>query len=98
VIKEILRVSAIVSSRLPLVPREDLVFREWVIPSGTPVGMNPRNILQDEKFFPEPTEFKPERWLIASEDGDAVSLKRKRELEKYFVAFGKGGRMCLGMG
>lgn len=60
--------------------------------------MNPRSILQDDGFFQEPMVFRPERWLVAEGDGEATTLKRKRELEKYFVAFGKGGRMCLGQG
>lgn len=35
VIKETLRITAIVSSRLPLVsPKEDLRYGEWVIPAG----------------------------------------------------------------
>jgi cytochrome P450 len=54
--------------------------------------MNPRSILQNSSVFPSPTAFRPERWLG---EGD---MQRKRELERFFVAFGKGGRMCLGMG
>jgi cytochrome P450 len=57
--------------------------------------MNPRSILQNDDVFPQPTQFLPERWLVSSEEGD---MKKKRELERFFVAFGKGGRMCLGMG
>jgi cytochrome P450 len=60
--------------------------------------MNPRSILQNDSVFPNPTEFRPERWLVSSGEGDASSMQRKRELERFFVAFGKGGRMCLGMG
>lgn len=37
-------------------------------------------------IFPEPTEFRPERWLQGG-----------KKLDKYLVSFGKGTRQCLGM-
>jgi cytochrome P450 len=40
-----------------------------------------------ECVFPEPFAFDPERWL-----GDAG-----RERRKFQMAFGKGGRKCLGI-
>jgi cytochrome P450 len=60
--------------------------------------MNPRSILQNNDVFPEPTEFRPERWLVPTGGDEGAGMKRKLELERFFVAFGKGGRMCLGMG
>lgn len=38
--KETLRVSAIVSSRLPLMPREELLFHDWNIPANVSVQLN----------------------------------------------------------
>jgi len=43
----------------------------------------------NEKIFPEPSKFRPERWL---KEG-----KYNRALEKYLVNFGKGTRQCVGM-
>lgn len=40
VIKETLRVSAIVSSRLPLMPREELLFHDWNIPANVSIQLN----------------------------------------------------------
>ena len=38
--------------------------------------------------FPEPTVFRPERWLEAENAG--------QRLDKYLVSFGRGTRQCLG--
>jgi len=45
----------------------------------------------DEKIYPKPKEFIPERWLDDPKAPDGKSLDR------YFVAFGKGPRLCLGI-
>jgi cytochrome P450 len=73
---------------------EDLHYRsrdgkvEWVIPRGTPISMTPILQQRNEELFPNPDEFKPERWLV---DG-----KPNYALQKYLMAFGKGSRSCLG--
>ena len=46
--------------------------------------------MHDEKTFPEPEEFIPERWL--NEDGSLRSEMRDAEL----AAFGFGRRICPG--
>lgn len=45
---------------------------------------------QDPKYFPNPQEFDPERWSKAS-------TEELRRMEKAFVPFGKGSRICVGM-
>ncbi|MCJ1440789.1 MAG: hypothetical protein MMC23_001275 [Stictis urceolatum] len=90
VIKESLRITALVTSRLPLVsPNEALVYANWVIPPGTPVSMTLRDVLLDPQIFEEPHSFKPERWLQESPD-----LKR---ISKGYLPFGRGSRMCIGL-
>lgn len=39
-------------------------------------------------IFPDPDKFDPQRWM---DPGEA------RRLDKYFTAFSKGNRMCIGM-
>jgi cytochrome P450 len=56
----------------------------------TPVGMTAVLVHENETIFPEPMEFKPERWLEKRPDGAPP-------LDRYLVAFGKGSRQCLGM-
>jgi cytochrome P450 len=42
----------------------------------------------NEDYFPDATKFDPDRWT------DPVKAKR---LEKAYVPFGKGQRMCVGI-
>ncbi|OJJ70073.1 hypothetical protein ASPBRDRAFT_181675 [Aspergillus brasiliensis CBS 101740] len=87
IIKESLRLTGLVTSRLPLVsPDQPLTYRDWVIPAGTPVSMTLRDVLLDPKIFDDPCEFRPQRWLDPTPD-----------MEHAYVAFGRGSRMCVGM-
>jgi len=45
---------------------------------------------QDSEYFPDPQNFDPERWSKASPEA-------LRKMEKAFVPFGKGSRICVGM-
>lgn len=94
VIKEGVRMAGGMLSRLPRISDQDILYKQWVIPAGTPVSMTPHLVLIDEHIFPEPRTFRPERWL----DADAVAEGRTTSrLDKYIVAFGKGSRNCIGM-
>ena len=58
-------------------------------PSQTPVSMTISRILMDPSIYHDPYEFQPERWLGSPAD--------QARLAKYFVPFGRGARMCVGM-
>jgi len=89
VVLEGFRMSYGVTCRLPRVsPDEPLLFHEWVIPAGTPVSMTSVFMHDNPALFPEPTVFRPERWLEEN---------AKERLSRYLVNFSKGTRMCLGM-
>lgn len=91
-IKEGIRLSTGVSVRLPRVsPEKPIEYRDWVIPPGTPVSMTTLDVLRDEAVFPYARSFIPERWLENAKTKDGDSLSR------YFVPFGKGTRMCIGV-
>jgi cytochrome P450 len=66
-------------------PDAELRYGDWVIPRNTPVSMTTYDILMNERIFPEPEAFRPQRWI------------GRPELERYFVPFGKGSRQCLGI-
>ncbi|KAN0093577.1 cytochrome P450 [Hyaloscypha variabilis] len=90
VISEGLRISIGVTARLPRIATDEILkYKEWVIPFRTPVSESGYFILMNETIFPEPSKFRPERWLKDS--------KYNRSLEKYLVNFGKGTRQCVGM-
>ena len=95
VVKEAIRHGIGTGSRLARIPTDETLVcadpdtgRCIDIPPGTHISMSPYKTLMDDKLFPEPTAFVPERWL-----GDGES-----RLDKYLqVAFGGGSRNCLGM-
>jgi cytochrome P450 family 110 len=80
---EALRVHPIV----PDVPREVVVpfkLGPWSIPTGTAVAVATTLLHSDERVYPEPEAFRPERWL-----------ERKPSPFSY-TPFGGGPRRCLG--
>lgn len=87
IIKEGLRMSYGVVSRMPRVsPTEALRYKEWVIPSNTPVSMNNMDMHDNPSVFTNPSTFSPERWLQSNSG----------ELQKYLVPFCRGTRACVG--
>ncbi|KAI4215334.1 MAG: hypothetical protein LQ351_002234 [Letrouitia transgressa] len=87
VILEGLRMSNVSSHRLlRAYPDTTLSYGDFEIPAGTPISMTPLHIHENPEIFPEPFEFKPERWLI----------NNQQRLRRYLVPFGKGKRACLG--
>lgn len=75
------------SHGLPRVtPEEGLLIKGDFIPGGTTVSISAYVAHRDEKIFPEPETYKPERWL--GEKG--------KTLQPYFVAFSAGARGCIG--
>ncbi|KAL2859546.1 cytochrome P450 [Aspergillus pseudodeflectus] len=88
VIKEGLRLSYGTMHRRPRVsPTQPLLFKDWVIPAGVPVGMSAYFQHRDPNVFPRPMEFLPERWL-----GEVTPA-----MYKNYIPFSKGSRHCLGM-
>jgi cytochrome P450 len=86
VINEGLRVAHGVSNRMPrIATEEDLQYKQWTIPRGTPVMESSYLLHMDPDVFPEPFAFRPQRWL------DDPGLKR------HLFAFSRGNRGCLGM-
>jgi cytochrome P450 len=57
----------------------------------TPVSMSLLDMALDEKFFPEPRAYIPERWL------DSPKAPTGKPLEHYLNPFGGGTRICLGI-
>nr|A0A1B4XBH0.1 RecName: Full=Cytochrome P450 monooxygenase sdnE; AltName: Full=Sordarin/hypoxysordarin biosynthesis cluster protein E [Sordaria araneosa]BAV32149.1 cytochrome P450 monooxygenase [Sordaria araneosa] len=92
-VKEGIRLSTGVSVRLPRVsPHKPIVYGGWVIPPIVPVSMTTLDVLRDPEVFTSPNNFIPERWL-----GSPKVANTGESLAKYFVPFGKGPRMCIGI-
>lgn len=87
---------AVVYETLRLFPPAYATGREPIRPTHVGgVALTPRNVIfvspyvsgRDPRYFDEPDEFRPERWL----DGLAKRLPRG-----VFYPFGMGPRMCIG--
>jgi cytochrome P450 len=90
-IQEATRFAHGLSGRGPRVFSTPMVYDKWTIPEKTAISMTIADLHFDPEIYPEPREFVPERWLNNPKAPDGSSL------EKYFVAFGKGPRSCLGI-
>jgi cytochrome P450 len=67
---------------------EDVAIGEYEVPRRTIVIASQYLIHHDERFWPDPLEFRPERWL-----DEAAQAARPKFA--YFP-FGGGGRVCIG--
>ena len=70
-----------------IAPDEALQYKNYTIPPGTPISMTSLCAHTDERIFPDPWAFNPDRWL-----GQEGIARRK-----YQMAFNKGGRNCIGI-
>ncbi|KAH8746389.1 cytochrome P450 [Diaporthe sp. PMI_573] len=68
-------------------PSVELRYKDWTIPTGTPVGMSAYFMHTDPIVFDQPLQFRPERWL----EGQVTP-----EMQRNYVPFSKGSRACLG--
>ncbi|KAF9019731.1 cytochrome P450 [Hymenopellis radicata] len=86
VIKESLRFSTGIPVSLPRVVESTTVIDGHVVPAGCIIGVAQPFVLKNPEVFPDPLEFRPERWI-----------GNEQKLDKYLVVFSKGPRSCLGM-
>ncbi|KLO15260.1 CyP450 monooxygenase [Schizopora paradoxa] len=87
---EVLRWEIITPLAPPHSTTTDDEFRGYSIPSGTMVLINSWAMTRDENMYPEPTKFKPERWLPGGIKG-VMNPARPED-----IAFGYGRRVCPG--
>ncbi|EON97386.1 putative p450 monooxygenase protein [Phaeoacremonium minimum UCRPA7] len=92
VLKESMRVFPIASWGLDrIVPATGATICGKYIPAGTIVGCQIDAIHLDEDVYgKDASEFRPERWIEASED-------QKRRMDRAFLAFSAGKRTCTGI-
>jgi cytochrome P450 len=85
-IKETLRYSAPVS-RSDRMCNQDFEYKGIKIPKGTSIGICSKVVHFDPEYWPEPHQFKPERFLKENA-GNIVPCS--------WLAFGAGPRACIG--
>ena len=61
------------------------------LPCGTVVGTQAWSMHRDPQVYPEPLEFKPERWLVTKDNADQLA-----RMHQQWMPFGLGSRTCVG--
>lgn len=87
VIHETLRIGTIAPLSVPHGLASDLKFNGFTIPKDALLIPNLYSVFFDEKIFPDPYDFKPERFL--DEKGNLKNTDK-------VLAFSLGRRVCLG--
>ncbi|KAF1738417.1 putative sterigmatocystin biosynthesis P450 monooxygenase STCB [Beauveria bassiana] len=86
VIAETMRLHAAAPCSLArVVPPEGVCLSGYYIEGGTTVGCQGYTMHRDRDIFPEPDEFKPERWENPT-----------RAMKEAYMPFGRGARTCVG--
>ena len=74
-----------------------------LLPAECRVYLNVNAVHYNERYWPEPSEIKPERWMNESTKGAAylsgkkvVAADRTRQVKGTLMTFSGGGRACLG--
>ncbi|KAI0064828.1 CyP450 monooxygenase [Artomyces pyxidatus] len=88
VCKEVLRWRTVAPAGIPHLNTEDDIYEGHFIPKGAMIISNIWAILRDPSIYPDPDEFKPERYLNAS--------GQSRDDLTPTAAFGFGKRICPG--
>ncbi|KAF9442470.1 cytochrome P450, partial [Macrolepiota fuliginosa MF-IS2] len=87
ILKEVLRWNPIAPMGVPHLTTDEDVYEGYHIPKGCTIVANAYAMLHDENVFPNPTEFRPERFIKNGNDlPDPESV----------ATFGFGRRICPG--
>lgn len=80
--------------------------KDYKLPVGRKVATLPKDTIlscqqyllhRNDRVFPSPDSWIPERWLQQPHESNEEYKRRKHEMDSYIMLFGKGVRMCLGM-
>jgi len=93
VVLETLRWHPVGPNGVPHRLTKDDTYNGYFIPSGTIVTVNIWGILHDERHFPDPLAFNPDRFLT----GESKLSDGTPRLDPLAAVFGYGRRICPGM-
>ena len=65
------------------------------LPPNVRVQAQAWSLHREASVFPSPDSWEPARWLNRSDGGNSTP-EQLREMQRWFWAFGSGGRMCVG--
>ncbi|KAL8253563.1 hypothetical protein R6Q59_031784 [Mikania micrantha] len=91
-IKETLRLHPVVPFLIPRSPSQDCTVGGYTVPKGSTVLLNVWSIHRDPRYWDNPLDFKPERFLTCLE-----TKKWYNGNNLNFFPFGSGRRLCPGL-
>lgn len=94
VVKETMRLRPVAPLLLPRSPARACTVGGFAIPEGCKVFLNVWAMHRDPRFWDNPSEFRPERFLQGY--GNESRLSYSGEVLHY-LPFGSGRRMCAGL-
>ncbi|KAM9319308.1 25-hydroxyvitamin D-1 alpha hydroxylase, mitochondrial [Gastrophryne carolinensis] len=86
VVKEVLRLYPVIPGNARVVSDRDIQIGEYTIPKKTLITLCHYATSRDEKYFSNPDEFQPQRWLKKDESHHPYAS----------IPFGFGKRSCIG--
>ncbi|EJD04755.1 cytochrome P450 [Fomitiporia mediterranea MF3/22] len=107
IMKEIFRFNPAVPIGIPHESTQVDIYRGWTIPSGSMILPNIWQMMRDERYYPDPERFDPERYMSkkkgmgddASDSGDEIEVEKSANLKEddpSTLVFGFGRRLCPG--
>jgi cytochrome P450 len=72
---------------MPRTPIEDFTLGDYSIKKGSSLFITPFFVHRDERYYPDPDTFDPERW---------TDEERRKRPKMSFFPFGAGPRVCVG--
>ncbi|CAH1788523.1 unnamed protein product [Owenia fusiformis] len=87
---ELMRYVTILPFAVPHKAMSDTTLRGYSIPAGTQIWVNLFGLHHDERFFPDPWTFNPDRFI--DKDGQVISPFER----KMLMPFSAGRRVCFG--
>jgi cytochrome P450 len=95
IVKEILRLRPVTNMGTPHYTTADTYYKGYVIPKGSVVAIQQYPIHYDSHLFPDPEQFKPERYLSHPHKSGIYAASPNPHRDHW--AFGAGRRICSGM-
>lgn len=92
ILQETLRLHAPIPGNQPRVTPPNATLCGYTnLPANVRVNASAYSLHRNADVFPQPLEWRPERWLENGPESEA-----RKEMDRWFWAFGSGGRMCVG--
>ena len=86
-LKECLRMYGPASNLFPRIAKEDIVLNDFTIRKGYNISVSTQGLSRNPKYFSNPHEFRPERWIEKQDIGVKDPF--------VFIPFSAGGRRCI---